>query len=179
MATANFSTQDARKIFVVTKEHDNWDIVKYDLKEMLSESPLRFNRDDHYRGMEGAPLGSIDFDFSHGMVGFTITFYLELRSGYYADANIDYKVVVNTDEDMFLEDIMEDEDAALMVADSLEWTYKSEGMRKMQAKAIVSKLQKYIPELQDKVEEQLANICYHTLVVAGTFSNGEQIYTSV
>ena len=216
MGTCNFYTKNTNGIYRL-EIADEWeyedaiDNVRYGLNKLKYHSMHDYDNSRSHPGRYIAHKSeSIDIPiyFNNGWEGMA-SFHLEImpiiRSGYYADANLDFDISINgefsnheindLDEDLkdlafseLFEIIYSDrwhffhDEKLEEMADNWENTYESilhliESEYMDLLNEITEKLNEWMNGHIDELEKVFSMYCDHELEEMGRFSNGETIYT--
>lgn len=174
MSAPNFYNANASNIFMVSCEddfsyQDTKDNVFYDLKN------LGWNEIDEWdgeRNYSGHLFAEKDKKVTIGDFYIYVTVRAIIRSGYFADANLDWDIEIEgTEYDL---NCYDESDAIENLESSYEYG-DNPGFCKMQAKNLVKKVDQAISELSEELESVYSKYT-ERLVRIALFSNGEAIY---
>ena len=177
MATGNFYNVNASKVYVIECEtefdyDDTVENVGYELVELgydLDGSEAADSLRSFYSKIIAEKYDTV----SYGDTEFTITLQAIVRAGYYAHANLDWRIVVNSPEghEWIEQDVMLEQE----VIESMEYCDYPSGLARIHAPYLISKVQDMAQAMIDEVEKVYEQ--YTTPVVSiGTASNGETFY---
>lgn len=191
MSTPNFRKYNTRNYCVMLDENaEDYDLILIDLS--YSAEDCGFSRtNDYNRSMEMSIFAEReDYKnrFSTELTEFKITTQLGVISGYYADATIDFDIIVKPTCSGYKYRLSEYNGIGDMVADILadmngdaryyadngdSWNY---GIWQMNKKHVEKWLIDLITKEYDRCNEFCEDNCDTRLYCKGIFSNGEAIY---
>lgn len=196
MATSNFSVRNASKIYVVQAWEENGEVWtgRSDWNERIDDIVSCGDRLGWYkydksvgRDARGLLSKTFAFEYSTSNYMYEIEAIIRLNYGYYADANLDYQLMIDGDE-YDLQDIVD-----VIADDFLKGCYcgalsyeadrarKSwnKGLRFANEKRFRKTLAKFIDEIVEECEKFCKDNCNSTYVQIGRASNGEGFYEKV
>lgn len=189
MSTPNFRKYNTRNYCVMLDENaEDYDLILIDLS--YSAEDCGFSRtSDYNRSMEMSIFAEqCDYEnrYNTALTEMKVTKQLGIISGYYADATIDFDIIVrpivsgydyrlSDYEDIFsmVQDILADLEGEIASFGDDDWNY---GIWKMNKKHVEKWLIDLISKEYDSCNEFCENNCDTRLYCKGIFSNGEAIY---
>lgn len=191
MATGNFSTINANKIYAITDE---------DKFDMLTEIALSFGYDEEekycdtnrsYPAKIFATKSIYTRLINSDYTAYNITSNLIVRAGYYEHQNLDYDICVKMDALYNEYELSEfngntDEMAETIISDlgdeikywGERWGFNV-GLFTMLRKKMIAKLTDILDKEVNRLEQDCERFCDQPLGVFAQFSNGETIYTPI
>lgn len=201
MAAANFYTKNANAYYVILGDEtcrEDWqfneilnDISEFIISKYGYETASGSDcRARYYEARNLAEKSEFHSLTKNWLTDFRVTKILQVRSGYYSGANLDYDITIELDGsytgEINVSEYSDDDDAINDQIDGLidyvaahgceSW---NAGTVKMLRPMLFKKMQKIINEARAELEQICAESCEATFVCSACFSNGEAWYKKV
>ena len=193
MSTPNFRQYNTRNYCVLLDENhaDDYEFVVDDLSYCAEDKGFERKR-DYVRSMEMSIFAEqCDYEnhYNTALTEMKVTKQLGIISGYYADATIDFDIIVrpivsgydyrlSDYNDIFsmVQDILADLEGEIASFGDDDWNY---GIWKMNKKHVQTWLNNLITKKYDACDEFCEEHCDCKLTCRGVFSNGEAVYSRI
>lgn len=198
MGTCNFSVKNASKIYVVQTwaEMNDEEPNQLDWSERIDEIlsngiRSKWMQDDkrfgHRQDVDGMLLKTFEFEYSTSNIKYELDAYICLNYGYYTAANLDYRFVLDGEDqdakdviEMIVDDFVNDYHCGSLSyeADRNRKTWNI-GLRKIHEKNFRKALEKFIEDIAEECEQFCRENSNSTYIQIGRASNGEGFYEKV
>lgn len=202
MGTCNFHTINADRTYVLydyfeedgERYENEWSFLKEDILSFGLERGFDDSKQRSFRFGRDSDISILCkewwFEYKTSGLKYKIEAYITMNPGYYEHCNLDYRLVVDYEEndtpkdellDRIVEDFTEDLGNSYIsyISGGVANAVWNRGLRKAHEKHFRREAEKFIDNIIEECEHMCKDMSHDTYRRVGVFSNGEGIYEKI